>query len=219
MVTRSEQILTRIIGPNVLDVGCAGHIPKPGSPYWLHERLCASFPSVIGIDLNVENIRQLREVGYDNIHVASAEDFSLDGKFDTIVAGELIEHLSNPGSFLERCQAHLKPAGRLVISTPYVYSLLNMVYAFIKYPQTCQNDEHTMWFCPKTLSRLAARYGFRVEQWELIEDYEFDNPSLAYRIFARLVTTIGRFLLPARLRKNDMLFVFSLEGEPALEGS
>lgn len=210
---RSENLLKWIVGPSILDVGCAGHIPKPGSPYWLHGRLRERFPSVTGIDLNAENIQRLRADGYDNIHVASAENFSLDAKFDTILAGELIEHLSNPGLFLERCRAHLNTDGRLVVSTPYAYALLNMAYAFIKYPKTCQNDEHTVWFCPTTLRQLAERYGFQVEHWELIEDYEFDNPSVPYQIFARLITTLGRFLLPARLRKNDMLFVFKIKDD------
>ena len=210
MLTRSEQILRNVVGPDILDVGCAGHIPKPNSPYWLHGRLREKFSSVVGIDLNAENIQKLSHMGYRNIFVASAEDFTLDAKFDTIVAGELIEHLSNPGAFLDRCRAHLKKNGRVILSTPYVFSLLYILYAFYKFPNTCQNDEHTAWFCPKTLSGIASRYGFRVVQWELIEDYEFDNSSLSYLILAKFLTTIGRVMMPARLRKNAMLFILEL---------
>jgi len=208
---RTEHILRNVVGSDVLDVGCAGHVPKPGSPYWLHGRLREKFQSLAGIDLNAENIQRLKDSGYENVHVASAEDFDLGKKFDTIVAGELIEHLSNPGLFFSRCHQHLKAGGRLVISTPYAFALLYVLYAFIKFPKTCQNDQHSVWFCPETLAELASRHGFSVVQWELIEDYEFDNPSLSYRIFARMVTTVGRVLLPARLRKNDMIFVFSLK--------
>jgi SAM-dependent methyltransferase len=204
---RSEQILKHVVGQDVLDVGCAGHIPKPGSPYWLHGRLREKFTSVVGIDLHAENIQKLRDAGYDNVYVQSAEDFKVDGKFDSIVAGELIEHLSNPGSFLECCRTHLKDNGRVVLSTPYAFSLLFILYAFLKYPKTCENDEHTVWFCPRTLTVLAERYGFRVMNWELIENYEFDNASGLYILFARFVTTVGRLLLPARLRKNTMVFV------------
>jgi len=209
-MTRSEQILNYVVGPDILDVGCAGHIPKPGSPYWLHGRLREKFPIVIGIDVNAKNIEKLHEMGYENIHIASAENFDLNTQFDTIIAGELIEHLSNPGQFFRRCQAHLKPHGRVVVTTPYAFALLYILYAFIKFPKTCQNDEHAVWFCPQTLAQLASRNGFQVDHWNLIEDYEFDNSSRSYRVFARAITTIGR-LLPDRLWKNNMIFVFSLK--------
>ena len=210
-MTRNDRILELISGPNILDVGCSDHSLRVDSPYWLHGQLLKKFPSIAGIDLNSENIQKMRELGYQNLTVASAEEFSLNVKFDTIVAGELIEHLSNPGLFFGRSREHLKPGGRLVISTPYAFALLNGLYAFLKYPKTCQNDEHALWFCPKTLIELAARYGFYTEHWELLEDYEFDNQSASYRVFARLITTVGRIFIPARLRKNNMLFVFILK--------
>ncbi len=210
-MTRNDHILKLVVGPDILDIGCSDHSLRIDSPYWLHGQLRKKFPSVAGVDLNDENIQKMRELGFENLTAASAEDFSLKAKFDTIVAGELIEHLSNPGLFFRRCMEHLKSGGRLVISTPYVFGLLNVFYAYLKYPKTCQNDEHAMWFCPKTLIELAARYDFYPDRWELIEDYEFDNKSTAYWIFVRLMTTIGRIVFPARLRKNNMLFVFKLK--------
>ena len=204
---RTDEILKRVTGPAVLDVGCAGHIIKPKSPYWLHGRLREQFPSLVGIDLHKDNVARLRELGFENVHVASAENFDLDSKFDTIVAGELIEHLSNPSMFLNRCHLHLKPGGRVVITTPYVFSLLYVLYAYVKFPNTCQNNEHTTWFCPQTLSELVARSGLTVKEWEIVEDYEMENSSMLYRIFALFISTLGKFLIPARLRKNNMIFV------------
>lgn len=204
---RSEEILKWVVGPNVLDVGCAGHKPAPASPYWLHGRLRQKFPEVVGIDLSSENIGRLRELGFANLHVQSAEDFSFGRKFDTIVAGELIEHLSSPGRFLEACAKHLSRGGRVIVSTPYAFALEYILYALFKFPRTCENGEHAMWFCPSTLTELSRRHGFKVRHWELIEDYELDNPSRLYRLFARIVTTVGRLLIPARLRRNTMLFL------------
>ncbi len=37
---------------------------------------------------------------------------------DNIVAGEIIEHLTNPLGFLEECYRVLKPAGKLILTTP-----------------------------------------------------------------------------------------------------
>src|SRR5579864_937705 len=36
---RTDEILKLVIGPAVLDVGCAGHEVKLGEPDWLHGRL------------------------------------------------------------------------------------------------------------------------------------------------------------------------------------
>lgn len=208
---RSETIIKHVIGPDVLDIGCAGHKVTPDSPYWLHGRLREKFPSIFGLDYSAENIKTMIDLGFENIFVGNAEEFIFDKKFDTIVAGELIEHLSNPGDFMQSCANHLKPGGRLVLTTPYAFSLLYILYAFLKFPKTCENDEHSIWFCPQTLGELAGRSGFNIMFWELIEDYEFDNPSFLYRLFARFVTSVGRLLLPKRLRHNVILCVLQWE--------
>ena len=206
---RVQKLLSHVTGPDVLDIGCAGHLPKPGSPYWLHGKLREKFPNIVGVDLNEVNVEVLKKQGFRDLYVASAESFELGKKFDTIVSGELIEHLSNPGLFLLQCKKHIKPDGRIVLSTPYVFSLFSFIYAFLKFPDTCENKEHAVWFCPRTLTELSNRSGFDVIHWELIEDYELDNPSIPYKIFAGLMVTVGRILIPGKLRKNAMVFVLT----------
>jgi SAM-dependent methyltransferase len=203
---RADTIIGWVRGPNVLDVGCAAHVPEPGNPHWVHGRLREKYPEMAGIDISEKNIGFLKQRGFGNLYVASAETFTLDQRFDTVFAGELIEHLANPGAFLARSREHLAPAGRIVLTTPYPFALLSQMYAFMKYPRTCQNPEHTCWFCPQTMTVLAERLGLRVTHWELIEDYRLDDPSWKYRFFVRLVSTF-RWLIPKRLRNNAMLFV------------
>jgi 2-polyprenyl-3-methyl-5-hydroxy-6-metoxy-1,4-benzoquinol methylase len=205
-LSRAAQIVPYVKGPWVLDVGCAGHVPEPYSPSWLHGVLRNSFPHVVGIDIEETNIRKLQALGYQDIYLQSAENFSLPQKFNTIVAGEVIEHLASPGLFLERAKAHLVPGGSVVITTPYPFSLLYAFYALMKFPRTCQNLEHTCWFCPQTFKALAQRIGFRTVQWKLIEDYRFDVPAVRYRAFVTLIASL-RWVIPARLRCNTILFI------------
>nr|WP_290668786.1 class I SAM-dependent methyltransferase [Ardenticatena sp.] len=205
--TRTEQIIKHVKGPNVLDIGCTGHIIEVNSPYWLHGQLRQKFSNVVGIDINASNVKRLKEIGYDNVYVASAESFELQQQFDTIVAGELIEHLSNPGLFLQQARKHLVPNGRIVITTPYPFSLAYTLYALINFPRTCSNLEHTCWFCPQTMKSIAERAGLKILYWDLIEDYRFDNPAKRYNLFVRFISLFGRFL-PKRLRCNTMIFVF-----------
>jgi 2-polyprenyl-3-methyl-5-hydroxy-6-metoxy-1,4-benzoquinol methylase len=202
---RSNEILKLVTGNSILHIGCADHRVRETSDYWLHKHLVNQFSNVYGIDISEENINKMKNLGYTNLHVQSAEDFHLGLSFDTIIAGELIEHLSNPGLFLNCVREHLKPNGRLIITTPYPFSLINTLYSFIKFPKTCQNDEHSMWFCISTIRSLVSRYGFREVYFSLIQDYEFDNPSLAYRIFVHFIVYFG-FLIPKPVKCNNMIF-------------
>ena len=63
----------------------------------------------------------LKAMGYPNLHAGDAQTFRISAMFDTIVAGEVIEHLENPAQFLARAHEHLKPDGRLVLTTPYAF--------------------------------------------------------------------------------------------------
>jgi SAM-dependent methyltransferase len=206
VLSRASQVVSYVKGPWVLDIGCAAHIPEPDSPHWLHGILLSNFPHVVGIDINETNIRVLQALGYQDLHLQSAENFALPQKFNTIVAGEVIEHLANPGLFLARVKEHLTPGGILVVTTPYPFSLLYVLYAVMKFPKTCQNLEHTCWLCPRTLEALAERGGFRTVHWRLIEDYRLDAPPGRYRLFATLLSRF-RWLIPTRLRCNAMLFI------------
>lgn len=204
---RTDTILKWVEGPSVLDVGCTGHGLGIGSPGWLHGRLREQFPSVVGIDISSENIDSLRKHGFNNLYVQNAESFRLNEQFDTIVAGELIEHLANPGLFLQQARLHLKPTGKLVLTTPQPFGLFDVAYALLKFPKTCQNFQHTCWFCPQTMQQLAERSGLKVEHFELIDDYPPGSSSWRYRTFVTLRRGIS-FLLPRLLAKNAMLFVF-----------
>ncbi len=205
-VNRADAILSWAKGPAVLDVGCAAGVHADGPARWLHARLLQSFPRVVGIDVDRGSIDELQARGYRDLHVADAQTFRIAEAFDTVVAGEVIEHLSNPGAFLERAAAHLAPDGRLIVTTPFPFSLMNTLYALVKFPRTCSNAEHTCWFCPRTLSELVRRHGLRTVHWELVEDYRRGVPSAGYRLGVAFLSAF-RWCLPKTLRCNSMLFV------------
>jgi 2-polyprenyl-3-methyl-5-hydroxy-6-metoxy-1,4-benzoquinol methylase len=211
MNQRIEKILQYTKGPRVLDVGCVGGKLDVKNPYWLHAHLLQNFEYVIGVDINQEAINTLKQLGY-NVLLRDAQKLDLNEKFDTIVAGELIEHLSNPGQFLEAAKCLLNKDGRIILTTPYVFGLANVIYALAKFPKTCSNSEHTVWFCVSTLSELARRHGFKIAHWELIEDYYEEVPSLKYRILVAFLKLFGYFL-PKRVKCNAMLFILQPDNE------
>lgn len=207
---RVDQILRYVVGPKVLDVGCTDHVVDRDSNEWLYGKLVEKHPDLTAIDISEENLNTLRLMGYKNLYQQSAEDFTFDEKFDTIVAGELIEHLSNPGLFLSRAFQHLKPEGRLIITTPNPFCIFFEMYAFYKYPKTCPNDEHTCWFCPSTFRTLYRRYGFKEFHFDFLNDYQLRSESSLYQLFLILIRIL-RYVLPKRLRDNRLIFVLTKE--------
>jgi SAM-dependent methyltransferase len=205
---RAEQVVPLVKGPRVLHVGCAAHAPAPGDPSWLHGLLCKYFPDTVGIDLRPDLIEQLQNAGFRNLYVANAETFELDRQFDTIVAGDVLEHLSNPGAFLTQARKHLAPGGEIIVTTPFPFALLPLGFAFFRYPRTCWNVEHTCWFCPQTFSELSRRSGLRILRQDLIGTYTLDDSSTLYRTSVWTLRVAGS-LIPKRLRCNTMLFVLS----------
>jgi 2-polyprenyl-3-methyl-5-hydroxy-6-metoxy-1,4-benzoquinol methylase len=208
---RIEAILRETNGPAVLDVGCVGGFqeasPDTSDPLWLHGHLRAAFDDVWGIDLSPTRIEALRARGYGDIHVADAESFELDRRFNSIVAGELIEHLANPGMFLRRCGEHLAEGGRIVLTTPYPFSYETTAYAWFRYPRTCPNREHTMWFCPKTMERLADLCGFQIRSWRLLRA---DRQAKGLGPYAWAVRAGSLFKrLPERIAGVDALYVLA----------
>lgn len=207
---RIPAIVRATTGPAVLDIGCTGGLqadtPEIGSPLWLHGHLRRAFPDVWGVDLSPTKIAALKCAGFTNVFAADAQELELDHDFDTIVAGEIIEHVPDPGRLLSTLARHLKPGGRIVLTTPYVFGLPQVLYAWSRYPSTCSNSEHVLWLCPTTAIELAKQSGLRVSKWELIEDVSPEPRTLLYRLF-RFVYPLLRKVLPLRFRASTMLLV------------
>ncbi len=185
-----NEILPLIKGKDVLDVGCVEHTINAiaDNPFWVHSFLRDN-SNVLGIDILEKEIKVFVAGGW-NMKVANAETFELKEKFDVIFAGELIEHLSNPGLFLQQSKKHLKKNGLLVITTPntfYAPRLLRSIFTLNDDPVA--NEEHTNWFSPTTLKTLFEREGFDIEYIK-----RFDAASLIKTSTSRFKKGFNRIL-------------------------
>jgi 2-polyprenyl-3-methyl-5-hydroxy-6-metoxy-1,4-benzoquinol methylase len=202
---RVEFILSRVTGTDVLDVGCARTaMPRAAEEegHCLHFQLCRHLRGtrVLGLDVDRAAVEELRNQGLE-ILVGDAQDMHLDAHFDTIVGGELIEHLANPGGFLLGCRRHLKLGGKVILSTPNPFSLMYYLM-FLKNFTHAFNPEHALWLCPQTLKQLAERCGFRVAEMMFADDLRPEViPSLWYRVFVG-VYRVCRPFLPKRTRNT-----------------
>lgn len=160
-------------GKSVLDCGAAGEEGVPEtSPHWVHGLVEKNASYCLGFDIEPDAVSELKSKGH-NIVSGDCEDLHLntDKKFDVIFAGEIIEHLSRPGNFLESVKAYMdKSNGILVITTPNSFSLLRgagNVFGFTK-----ENPQHVSVHNRKTLEQLLERHGF-----EICDTYFFTTPA------------------------------------------
>jgi len=167
LIDRIELIQRYCKGKKVLDVGCVGHTVPPGHPLWLHKRIAEVAGHVLGIDIEAEKVKELRKQGY-NVIVADALNRDLGEKFDVIVAGQIIEHLDNPGIFLENMKKHLLDNGILIITTDNAHGAMFIKDYLLKRPNI--NPQHCMFFSRETITELLRRHDF-----EILEFYYYDD--------------------------------------------
>lgn len=122
----------------------------------LHQKLEELARSITGIDLSEEGINILIKHGFKNVFRMDAENLELCNKFDVIVAGDVMEHLNNPGLFLQGAIPLLNPGGEIIIGVPSALTLNNIKPWFFGWEQV--HVDHTFYFSPKTLSALCARF-------------------------------------------------------------
>ena len=100
--------------------------------------------------------------------VADVESMDLAslGGYDAIILGDVLEHLRDPRTVLERISRRLKPGGKILISLPNVANIwvrLNLLFGRFNYSRVGILDEnHLRFFTLKTAKKLAADCGLDV---------------------------------------------------------
>lgn len=160
---RTAYLVKLADGMAVLDVGVVEHgIASEEGTRWLHAHLRRVARSCIGLDILETDVGALVERGYDvRVHDLASKPF--DGRFDLVVAGEIIEHLGNPEGFLRNAAAALLPGGRLVVTTPNPYQVHRAVKFFRgEFPDSV---DHVTSFTASNMAELASRAGLSIDVW------------------------------------------------------
>ncbi|MEE9405810.1 MAG: class I SAM-dependent methyltransferase [Candidatus Aenigmarchaeota archaeon] len=125
--------------------------------------------------------------------------------FDTIVAGELIEHLKAPEKFVKECKRVLKKDGTVIVTTPNVKSLINRIF------KNNRHSGHISLFHKSSLTALFERNGFRIAEFSYLPYTEHSSPGKSDELgfFKNLIKNRGRrflhHLLPSGLREDMVL--------------
>lgn len=180
----------------VLDVGCAELVATTDDPSkrerWLLGKIEKAAKKVIGLEINKEQVDVLQKLGF-NVVLGDAETANLHQTFEVIVAGELIEHLSNPGLFLENMKKHLAGNGFFIITTPNRFDFFSFWKTFWKNKIPRYEKEiagHVFYFDINSLRTLVERHGFQVVTssyyWTFGSSYDSFKKRVVLRIIAKL---------------------------------
>ncbi len=105
-------------------------------------------------------MEQMRQLGYDVLlHdiTTGAGPLAERDPFDTVVAGELIEHLDCPRAIFDVARDVLRPGGHLVITTPNPYGRVRVRAGQLGI--TWENVDHVTYIAPSGVVEMAERAG------------------------------------------------------------
>ncbi len=188
LVQRVEFIKNICRDRKVLHLGCTNY------PYTkeaiengmlLHNDLGKTASELYGFDFDQAGIDILSESGVANLYRADLEhldEVELDETFDVIIAGEMIEHLTNPGLFLRGIQRFMNSETKLVITTINAYSAFRFIIYGLRgkggFNEPVHPD-HVAYYSYKTLSLAVSRENL------VVDDFCFYDIGVEHRPFNR----------------------------------
>ncbi len=174
LVQRVDLIRRECAGKRVLHLGCTNFPYTEDSikhDMLLHADLARNSETLYGIDSDATGIALLKNAGFENIYQGDLEDLDrvdLDEKFDVIVAGEMIEHLNNPGLFLNGIKRFMHADSRLILTTINAYCGMRFVmYGFRGKRGRIEfvHPDHVAYYSYSTLKVLLERHAMHVDRF------------------------------------------------------
>lgn len=205
--------IVQLVGENkrVLDIGCAtGHVDE-----FLQRNGC----TVVGIERDEEFAEQAA-ASCESVIVGDVERDDLlnrvEGKFDAIVLGDVLEHLLEPKELLKKLKGFIKPDGFIVVSLPNVAFWAvrkNLLFGRFEYSDRGVLDAaHLRFYTLRTAKNLILESGYDVDY----VGYRFYFPLSGRKLINKVVYLGGR--VPIYLSKRFpslFAFQFIFRGRPA----
>lgn len=112
------EVIRFIRGDSLLDIGCGLG--------FLARSLSSSVKTLVALDgssVKIERAKMINAAPNISYLCSMFEDWTTSEPFDTIVATNLLEHVSDAQAFLKRCHEMLVPEGRLIVTVPNALGL------------------------------------------------------------------------------------------------
>jgi SAM-dependent methyltransferase len=205
VVNRVKFIKEQCQGKKVLHLGCTNY------PYTaesleqnclLHSDLAKISKELYGFDFDQKGLDILSENGTKNLYLADLEkldEVNLDEIFDVIIAGEMIEHLSNVGLFLRGIKRFMNKNTKLIITTINAYGALRFAIYGLRGnggKKEFVHPDHVAYYSYSTLNLVISRENLVVKDFYFYEigPEHLVNLPIHYRLCDRLFTKFSKQL-------------------------
>ncbi len=205
---RVVHIIQRAKDRKVLDIGVVEHFSESASlSNWLHHHLAKAASSYLGIDILDTKVGQLRERGF-NVQRHDITESPLDQKFELIIVGDVVEHLSNPSALFNNTAAMLEKNGRLLILTPnpwFINAILKNVFEGMPFTDSA---DHVAWCDTGTLCELASRNGLALKHYYGVRADK--SGSLKSALFFKMASLFIMLRMRPEIFAKTMIYEFTL---------
>lgn len=197
---KEKAILKIAAGRKLLHLGCVGFTdldPRERirlakeSVHWSLSQVA----DVVGIDSSQEIVREYKDLGLlTNVVVGNVEkldELHLNVKFDVIVAGDIIEHVSNPGLMLEGIKRFCRADTAIIITTPHAFGLPN--YLRFALGRFQDGAEHVMTFNMHNIRNLLERHDYQIQEISTCYQRFAKSYGLVFRFFRLVFDVFPRF--------------------------
>jgi 2-polyprenyl-3-methyl-5-hydroxy-6-metoxy-1,4-benzoquinol methylase len=136
----------------------------------LHQRIMnnSNVNRLAGVDISKTGISLMQKSEIDDLHVIESSknlcDY-FDEKFDIIIAGEVLEHVSNMGIFLDSIKSVCDDNSLILITVPN-FAPIKRIFRLFWFNEVVHPD-HVCYFSVSTLSSLFDKNGLEPIEWKV----------------------------------------------------
>jgi SAM-dependent methyltransferase len=148
----------------ILDLGCSGGL--------LSEKLQEMGHFVAGVDVaDVDGVNE-RMGMFTKADLNQGIPAEIGKEFDVVLAADVIEHLTDPATFLGQVKTVISPDGLAIFCVPNVahwYPRFRMTLGLFDYDQRGILDRtHLRFFTRRSFRRLVERNGFTIQRLQAV---------------------------------------------------
>lgn len=130
---------------------------------FLHGILNETASQLAGLDIDAQSLETMRKIGFSHLYQGNAEKLETSGikdKFEVVIAGDLLEHITCPGAMLNGVLNLLETNGKFIISTNNAFGLHYQIKRWLG--RYTEHFEHVCFYSPETLAHLFERHNYKI---------------------------------------------------------